>query len=96
MARTLPTAERCLGVNLDSIITYLFVCPTCWQVHDPLTLYDENLQVKCHEDCKGILYMTELLTSRKSKCKPKKVLPYVASRWAIQHWILCPGKYQEL
>ncbi|KAG2051422.1 hypothetical protein BDR06DRAFT_983555 [Suillus hirtellus] len=72
MARTLPTAERHLGVNLNSIITYLFV-------HDPLMLYDEDLQEQCHkEDCEGILYTTKLLTSGKSKRKPTKVLSYVA------------------
>ncbi|KAG2743727.1 hypothetical protein P692DRAFT_20704639, partial [Suillus brevipes Sb2] len=97
MARTLPTAERRLGVNLASIITYLFVCPTCWQVHDPLTLYDEDLRAQCgEEDCEGILYTTKLLASGKSKRKPTKVLPYVAPRRAIQHWLLRPGKYQEL
>ncbi|KIK38853.1 hypothetical protein CY34DRAFT_14791 [Suillus luteus UH-Slu-Lm8-n1] len=77
MVRTLPTAERRLGVNLTSIITYLFA--------------------KCHEeDCEGILYTTELLASGKSKRKLTKVLPYVAPRRAIQHWLLHPGKYQEL
>ncbi|KAG1730535.1 uncharacterized protein EDB91DRAFT_1239083 [Suillus paluster] len=81
---------RRLGVNLDSIITYLFV-------RDPLTLYDEDLWEQCHEeDCEGILYMTKLLTSGKLKRKPTKVLPYVAPHWAIQHWLLHPGKYQEL
>lgn len=97
MARTLPTAERRLGVNLDSIITYLFICLSCWQVHDPLTLYNEDLQEQCREeDCEGILYTTKLLASGKLKCKPTKVLPYVAPRRAIQHWLLRPGKYEEL
>jgi hypothetical protein len=34
--------------------------------------------------------------SGKSKHKPTKVLPYVAPCRAIQHWLLRPGKYQEL
>jgi hypothetical protein len=92
-----PTAERRLGVNLDSIITYLFICPTCWQVHDGLTLYDEDFPEQCgEEDCGGILYTTKLFASGNSKRKSTKVLPYVAPRRAIQHWLIRPGKYQEL
>ncbi|KAG1836471.1 hypothetical protein DFJ58DRAFT_637074, partial [Suillus subalutaceus] len=78
MARTLPTAEKHLRVNLNTIITYLFLCPTCWQVHDSFTLYDEGLWEQCSEDdCDGILYTTKLLASGKSTHKPMKVLPYV-------------------
>ncbi|KAG1817167.1 uncharacterized protein BJ212DRAFT_1446741 [Suillus subaureus] len=68
-------AERCLGVNLDSIITYLFICPTCWQVHDPLMLYDKDLWEQCcEEDCEGILYTT-------------KVLPYVTPHGDEPHQV---------
>ncbi|KAG2353809.1 hypothetical protein BDR07DRAFT_1495607 [Suillus spraguei] len=40
MGRTLPTVEKCLSVNLSSIITYFFLCPVCWRVHDSSTLYN--------------------------------------------------------
>ncbi|KAG2121932.1 hypothetical protein DEU56DRAFT_711209, partial [Suillus clintonianus] len=97
MARTLPTIERRLGVNLDLLITYLFLCPTCWKVHESSTLYDEDLHEQCDEDeCEGILYTTKRLANGKHKRKPTKVLPYASPHRAIQHWLLRPGKYQQL
>lgn len=68
MGRTLPTVEKRLGVNLSSIITYLFLCPVCWRVHDSSTLYDEDLEATCaEEDCDGILYTTKSLATGKQK-----------------------------
>ncbi|KAG2143582.1 hypothetical protein DEU56DRAFT_884230, partial [Suillus clintonianus] len=97
MARTLPTIEHRLGVNLNSIITYLFLCPTCWRVHDSSSLYNEDLNERCdEEECDGILYTTKRLASGKHKRKPTKVLPYVSPQRAIQHWLLRPGKYEQL
>ncbi|KAG2746875.1 hypothetical protein P692DRAFT_20662781, partial [Suillus brevipes Sb2] len=97
MARTLPALKKRLGVNLNTVITYLFLCPSCWAVHDSSALYDEDLHEKCGEDeCEGILYTTKLLASGKEKRKPTKVLPYVPPHHAIQHWLLRPGKYRQL
>lgn len=97
MARTLPTIEHRLGVNLNSLIIYLFLCPICWRVHDSSSLYDEDLNEQCEEEgCDGILYTTKRLASGKHKRKPTKVLPYVSPQRAIQHWLLRPGKYEQL
>src|SRR6267154_2221854 len=44
----------------------------------------------------GVLYMTKHMASGKLKRRPTKVLPYVTPHQAIQHWLLRPGKYDEL
>ncbi|KAH7919441.1 hypothetical protein BV22DRAFT_1023015 [Leucogyrophana mollusca] len=97
MARKLPTVKKRLGVALDSLITYYFICPSCWNLHHQATLCERTLSDECvTEDCKGILYTTKQMADGQKKRVPTKVLPFVHPKCAIQHWLLRPGKYADL
>ncbi|KAJ7434622.1 hypothetical protein FB451DRAFT_1063278 [Mycena latifolia] len=94
-ARTLPTVEKRLGVSTDDLITYLFICDSCWKAHLPSELAHLT-SAKCDEpNCSGSLYTTKRLASGVEKRTPNLTLPFVAPEKAIQRMCLQPGKVAQ-
>lgn len=112
MAVTLRTVERRLGVSPDQHITFYFVCPTCYAIHHPETLYKLTLP-KCQErGCDGALYSTanpdpdpQVLeddaddadaVGSTSKRTPTKIMPYASLLGYLRRLLRRPGKLEEI
>ena len=96
MARTLTTAERCLGICMDHFITYFFLCDVCWKLHHPSDLSKLH-SPSCDQDaCVGTLYTSKRLSGEMEKRTPIKIMPYVRLKKVVQHLLSRPGKYEQL
>lgn len=96
MVHTLSAAEKRLGVSTDHLITYYFICDTCWHPEHPRQLYSLETPTCPEPNCTGKLYTTKRLSSGLQKRIPAKLLPYVSLKKYIQHQLLRPGKWDQL
>lgn len=96
MARTLPTLERRLGINLEKYIRYFFVCDRCWTRHSMDTLYALDSPQCQDEYCDGTLYTIYPTKKRRAKRIPTKLVPMSPLKPALQRILLRPGKFEEL
>ncbi|CDO77902.1 hypothetical protein BN946_scf184624.g1 [Trametes cinnabarina] len=63
MARTLRTAERCLGIDPDELIVYYYLCNVCFGRHHPSTIPHLDSPSCTKLDCGGALYTTKVLAN---------------------------------
>ncbi|KAI0059856.1 hypothetical protein BV25DRAFT_1778317, partial [Artomyces pyxidatus] len=95
-ARTLRTLERRLGVNTDDMITYFYVCDSCWRMHTHSQIAELESPYCRADGCEGVLYTVKRLQDGTEKRTPTKIVSYVSPITAIRLMLSRPGKFEQL
>ncbi|QRV98832.1 Transposase family tnp2 [Ceratobasidium sp. AG-Ba] len=91
MAQTIRTAERRLGINLDSLIKVFTLCPVCKRAYSPEYIAGTEDVACASEGCPGILFTMRQLASgsqRKASCM---TYPFASPIAWIRHMLSLPG-----
>jgi hypothetical protein len=91
MAQSIGTAERRLGVDMDTIITTYALCPVCKRRYTSEYISEAEVDTCLNEGCSGVLFTSRRLASGSRRRVPHLTFPFASPIAWIRHILNLAG-----